>query len=271
MNSLIARARHRSFRSALLAGALLLSGCGGGSDDPLADARKAYAVGDLATARVHIENALQDKPQDGAARLLQGSIMLDMGDAESAEVSLRQAMNDAAIAGQVQEKLAEALIMRRKGKELLALLDGKNALTDDINAYLRVAALQTMDQWDEADAALASGLAAHPNGLKLLATAADRALSKGEFAQAEALGKRALAAAPEAYESQLLAGRLASLRGDLKTAQTHFERARAARPTSMRKSSSQPLRPFVRRIPSPTTFWRRWPLTKAIQKVRARS
>ncbi len=216
--------------AALLAGSLLLSSCGAASGDALAQARDAYAKGDLAAARIHVESALQGNADDAQARLLLGTILLDSGDGESAEVSLRRAIGDAQVGAQAQEKLGQALIMQRKGEALMTLLDGKNQLPAATADSLRIGALQTMGRWDEADAALALALKRHPSDPGLQAVAADRALSLGQLPQARAYLSSMTKGAPEAFETLVLAGRIASIDGDLKQARVHFTKARTLRP-----------------------------------------
>ena len=66
--------------------AVLLASCGGDSPEKLIASAKTYlARNELRSATIQLRNALQKAPENGEARYLFGTTLLDAGDPVSAE------------------------------------------------------------------------------------------------------------------------------------------------------------------------------------------
>src|SRR5205085_2496854 len=83
--------------AALLALALMLAACGGQAGTPFERGRAAFESGDIRTARVELLNALQQEPNNKAARILQARVQLALGDGEAAEGEIVRPRNAVAL------------------------------------------------------------------------------------------------------------------------------------------------------------------------------
>src|SRR5262249_15177755 len=95
-------------------GALLLTlaACGGPSGTPYERGAAAFESGDIRTARVELLNALQQDPNNKAARIMQARVQLALGDGEAAEGEINRARQSGATLGQTAHLLAEARLLQ---------------------------------------------------------------------------------------------------------------------------------------------------------------
>lgn len=106
----------------LLCAAFMLAGCGRDSPDQLLSLAKSHMQkGDNAAAIIQLQNALQQQPALGEARLLLGKALLDRGDAVRAAAELTKALDLSVSADQVKPLLARALVDCGQTQMLLAM------------------------------------------------------------------------------------------------------------------------------------------------------
>jgi len=102
---------NRKFRLALVGAAGLLFAFGCAKQDAtsfLASAKDFMAKGDYPAAIIEIKNALQREPDNGNARLLLATSLLESGDAAGAEAEVRKAIAANAPDDQTYPLLARA-------------------------------------------------------------------------------------------------------------------------------------------------------------------
>lgn len=106
----------------LLLTVLLLSGCGLGmtAQDRLDRGTAAYQAGDYRAAIIDAKNILQDEPDNMAARILLGRSSIAVGDAVSAELELRRAVDLGADTGDLLPDLGRSLIRQQKFGDVIA-------------------------------------------------------------------------------------------------------------------------------------------------------
>lgn len=118
----------------LLALALALTACGGGSDaDWIAKARGHLEKRDTAAATIELKNLLQSNPDSGEGRFLLGKVLLETGDLAGAEEQLRRAAAAGYSENETYPLLATVLLARQKPAELLQQY-GTVELKDDLAA-----------------------------------------------------------------------------------------------------------------------------------------
>ena len=115
----IARA---SLATALVAGALVLAACGGGSTADLIASGRAYlAKKEPRAAIIQFKAALQKDGQSGEARYLLGQTLLDNGEPVAAAAELGKALDLKFPDAQVLPPLARALLLSGQTKKLTSL------------------------------------------------------------------------------------------------------------------------------------------------------
>ncbi|MCK9686380.1 XrtA/PEP-CTERM system TPR-repeat protein PrsT [Scleromatobacter humisilvae] len=144
-----------------------LVGCGNKSPEAfIASAKASMAKKDDKTAIIQIKNALQADPNSGEARFLLGSMLLDQGYSEVADVELHKADALHYSPDLVVPKLAAVMLARGYYKKVIETYAttklGQPASMADLQTSLAYAyAMQ--DQRDLSDAALKAALAAVPD------------------------------------------------------------------------------------------------------------
>ena len=221
----------------LLAGALLLAGCG----EQLTEAEHveradAYlAEGAQREAIIHYRSALQEGPGNVEARAGLGLAYLADNDLVSAVSHLRRALEGGADPARVGPPLARALVELGRGREIADLpLKADDAGLEPaerarLTAYLALGSIQGGD--NEAGASYLERAQAHGGAeLEVRTAEAFLAFARGEVAAAE----RAVAAALEVdgdYTPALWVGaETAWARGDLRVAEERFSRYVELRP-----------------------------------------
>jgi tetratricopeptide (TPR) repeat protein len=150
----------------ILAGAALLAGlCAGCSRDPAADLAAAaaqYEAGDLSSAMLRVNRALQTTPDDGEARLLRARIALASGDPLLARDELHKAQALGATESGIVLMLADASAQLGEPEQALDALDAVPEQRRDAAYWLvRSEVLLVLQRQPEAlaaaDAAAAGG------------------------------------------------------------------------------------------------------------------
>jgi len=117
--------------------ALVIAGCGLGmtSEERLNRGEEAFRAGEYRAAIIDAKNILREDPQNVAARVLLGRASLETGDALSAEIELRRAVDLGTDVSDVMNDLGRALLMQQKFGDVIAEVD-PSLLQEDADQIL---------------------------------------------------------------------------------------------------------------------------------------
>ncbi|QLC23114.1 tetratricopeptide repeat protein [Parasphingopyxis sp. CP4] len=206
---------------ALAAIPVLLAGCGD-TGPPLEQAEAAFAQGHYSDTRVHLANAIDATPNDPEVRILLGRAALAQGDGLLAETAIERAIDLAPERGHtLAAYLAHAHVLQGDPETALAILGEQSG--DIYSLRIRAQALLQSDEADQAWTVIETGLASDGDDSDMLALAGQYRLATGNIAHAVIYGMRSLESDAPGVEAYLLNGRIASIRGDLDTALSHYE------------------------------------------------
>jgi putative PEP-CTERM system TPR-repeat lipoprotein len=214
-----------------------LFGCGGDSPKALiASAKASMAKSDDTAAIIQIKNALQADPNSGEARYLLGSVLLDQGFSEAADVELHKADALHYSTDLVVPKLAQVMLARGSYSKVIEAYAttklGQATATADLQTSLAYAyAMQ--GQRELADAALKAALAAVPDFGPALIAQARFVARAGDPDAAIALAGKVLQRDPRSVDALRLQGDVQMyLKGDPDQALADYRKALALDPAS---------------------------------------
>lgn len=125
----------------LLVCVLLVAGCSKSAPELLEAARRAEAGGDIASALIHMKNAVARAPEDGTLRFMLAELHNRSRDGASAETELRRALERRVLlGGRVSAELARALILQEQFQKALDDVQPSEAFEPD--ALVAVIALR---------------------------------------------------------------------------------------------------------------------------------
>ena len=105
---------------------MILISCGGKNvEDLMSDAKSFIAIDDYRSASIELKSLLQKMPDNGEARFLLGSILLEMGEGVSAEKEMRLAGKYGWDEGVVQDRVEKALLLQEKYQVVVAKYNQK--------------------------------------------------------------------------------------------------------------------------------------------------
>lgn len=208
--------------------ALLVAACGKDSPESHIAAGKGHAgKGDLNAAVIEYKNALQKAPQNGEARFLLGSALLEQGNPVGAESELRRAVDAKYPIDAAAPLIARALLEAGEQRKLVGEFSSARLSTPqaeaDVKAYVGLAYLQLGNQaaaeaaFGEAQRAMAGHAASRIGAARLAAT-------RGDVAAASRMVDEVLAKEPDSREALQFKGDLATARGDFASASQAFGR-----------------------------------------------
>ncbi|WP_379546863.1 tetratricopeptide repeat protein [Qipengyuania sp. DSG2-2] len=218
-------------QTALIAiAATLLSGCGVGPEARYERAVESFAEHDLASARLDLISALQEKPGDPAMLLLLARTQIGLGDGEGATSTLETLAGLQEPDEETRALLATANVLRGRADEALAIIDGDKGIEAE-----RARALAHIAKGDyaEAEAALDRGLELDGSKAELQATAARFAMGQGNFERARTLVAAALKDNPELLDALLASGQIETADGKLPAALKAYDAALALHPANV--------------------------------------
>lgn len=197
--------------AAVLAGAVLLSGCTRSVEDRLAQAETLAARQDSAGALVAVKALLQRKPDMAGARLLLGRLLLEGGQGAAAEAELQRALSLGVAPSQATPLLAEAMLRAGHEAALMAQLGQQNLPEALAQARLKTALAEAQARLEQGSAArdsLAAALQAQPDHAPALRLQARLTAAGGDMAGALAQLQQLVAAQPKDAEAWVLLGHL---------------------------------------------------------------
>lgn len=227
-------------RSSVLAALLalaLIAGCGKQSPEALvASARDYQAKGDHKAAAIQLRNALQQRPEDGAARLMLGIAALATADPISAEKELRRALELGQDANVAVPALARAMLELGQTEKLLKEF-GATKLSDRkaqaaLTATLGEAQLLA-GRPGEAAESFRSALEIDPELVPARLGIARLLAAQGKIDESLQLVDQILAANPKSADAWILQYGLRLAKGDRAGARASLEKAVEADPASL--------------------------------------
>lgn len=200
------------------------------TDDLMADARRYRDKGDTKAAIIQLKNAVQQQPDNAAARLMLGQLYLDSGDMLSAEKELRRARDVGAAAAPVLAALGRALLAQ--GQYERALAETENS-SDAAALALRGQALLGLNRSGDARSAFDEALRRQPGSVDATLGLSRVALAAGDVVQARRLTDQAIAASPDSVDALRLLGDLQRVAGENDAARGSYERIVANKPNNV--------------------------------------
>lgn len=202
----------RPIACGLLGTCALLAGCGDESSEALIRSAKQYATkSDLQAAVIQLKSALQKAPNSPEARFLLGTVLLEAGDAVSADVELRKAMALKHRPADVVPALARAMLLEGQYSKLIrefASTRLADAASDaDLLTSLAIA-YAYLDKRREATTSLESALRVAPQDGRARVFQARLMADAGKVDDALAVVNDLLRATPGNYEALQFKGDL---------------------------------------------------------------
>lgn len=211
---------------------LALGACQNESADSLvASARSYEAKGDHKAAIIQLRNALQDKPENGEARLLLGRLSLQASDPATAEKELRKALEYGQSPDVVLPSLAQAMVDQGAAAKLVEEFGDRKLTDSGANAAFLTVLGQAQLQLGKpaaAKAAFDTAAALDPNLVAAQVGLARLLIGEGKLDDAVQLVDRIIAVHPKAAEPYALQADLRLVRGDIAGARASLEQSIAA-------------------------------------------
>lgn len=206
----------------------LFSACQPERGASLAEAQRHYAAGQWGDARIELMNLLKTEPENVAALTLMARIQIAGGDGEGAAATLARIGGQAA-SSELTDMKAESDMLRGRCRDLLAGAPGKTAMSATLR---RVRALCAIDGGDTAAAAkeVAAGLAEHSGDAGLQLVAARLALLRGDLSEGDRLVEAARKGRGSGYEVEMVAGAIEQRRANVSGALRHYAAAEKHNP-----------------------------------------
>ena len=206
---------------------LLLAGCGQIVESRMEEARAELAAHDFGAARVDLAAALRERPEDPRLLALLAEVLLRMNDAVAAAPIIARLAVAAPDAADTHRLRAELALLSGHPGEVEGLLgeDGGPATW-----RLRALAAWRLGDLDRARTAFERGMAAGQDA-RLAADFAAYCLATDDPRGARAVLDAMRGFAPQAFETLMLAGRLAQREGQGKQALESYTEAARRYPT----------------------------------------
>lgn len=187
----------------------------------------AFQAEEYATARIHLQNALQADPNLLPARLLLGKVHRTVGDVEAAAKEYRQAQDFGADPVQVIPPLARIMLQKGEYEALLERYPITTLQGPDRAELLQLhaEAYQALEQWEQAKQALARAVDWQPDAPAPLLEWGRILLNQGERAAAEDLFDQALGLDNQLADAWFFKAEARRAAGDEARALTMYNRA----------------------------------------------
>ena len=186
------------------------------SNEWLEDARGHIQEGKYKAAVIDLKNALQEYPENAEARLLLGSLYVDLGQPLEAEKELREARKLGIAYERLVVPLGRSLLFQRRFEGLLGQLDATDQPDDlafDI-LLLRAQAQAGLERHDDAIDTLEAAAKLRPDDGRAHVVQARLYASLDRQLEAAAKVEKALEVSPDLVDALLLDADLRRQRGD---------------------------------------------------------
>lgn len=213
---------------------LLVAGCDRDKTDIeyVEQAKHYQDLGEMSKAGIELKNALRVNPENGEARRLLGMLYLTLGNGEGAEKELRKAVDLKVSYQALALPILQAVYMQRDYKRMLQQIKIPEGLDRDSQAEWYVlrgrAQLESGRQQESRSEFQMAARIAPDSSQALLGKALDAFFSQ-KYAVADAVLDAALAKNPQFAEALTLKGDIKRLQYDFADAEGLYSRAIAAR------------------------------------------
>jgi putative PEP-CTERM system TPR-repeat lipoprotein len=173
----------------LLCAVVLIAGCGFGRKTPqeyISQAQNHIDKGQLETAQIELKNALIYSPNNPQARWLLGNLDIKLGNGDSAEKELKQAVTLGVSSTAVQPPLAQALLLQENYQAVLALVPDPGLTPHALAELLatRGMALLSQHKFQEAEQEFTKSLGLDSKSLAAMTGLARLEATKGNLVKA---------------------------------------------------------------------------------------
>lgn len=185
----------------------------------------AYSEENYEEAYIHLKNSLQDDPNNLAAKILMGKLLLRNGYLGDAEAELYEALQMGADVNLVLKPLGDTLLLQRKYEELLAFgFDGRLTRQSRFERHLfHAAAKFKLDDISDARREYQAAISLFPTNVNALNSLVSLELAQNNVDAAEKLINDAMALENDNPRLWQLRGRLLRAQGKISEAQTAME------------------------------------------------
>lgn len=210
--------------------ASLLAGCGMDPESRYERAVESFASHDLASARLDLISALDEKPGDPEMLLLLARTQIGLGDGEGAAATLQRLAKVRDDVEETRVLKATADILRGKPDAALeGIANDSSVMAERARALAHIA----KGNYEDADAALSRGLEAEGPKAEIQATAARFALGRGDLEKARILVAASLQENPELLDALMARGQIETAARKLPVALGAYDKALALHPGHM--------------------------------------
>lgn len=214
-----------------------LAACGGDSPEALVASAKRYLDRrDYNAAAIELKNALQKKPQDGEARYLLGTVLVELRDFQSAEKELQRAVEFGFAPDKSLPALAAVMLELGRADKVVADFTAKDLADATARAQLQttIASAQiALNKPKEAKAALAKAFQALPGFPPARLVEARIVGGEGDLPGALKITDEVLAGAPSFVDALLLKGQILVALGRQEEAKSAFQQAIKEKPNHL--------------------------------------
>ncbi|WP_339723967.1 XrtA/PEP-CTERM system TPR-repeat protein PrsT [uncultured Paraglaciecola sp.] len=190
-------------------------------------ALSAYQIQKYDEAFIHLKNSLQQDPNNLAAKILMGQLLLIEGYLSAAETEFFEALQQGADLNLIAEPLGNALLFQNKYLDILDL-DFENKLVNEQKTkwlMIRASACIRLNKLDCAEKAYKDNLINDKNHLQSLNGLASIALFQDDYAIAETYIDKAMNITTEDATTWRQKGLLAQAKGNLDAAIDYMQQA----------------------------------------------
>ena len=212
-----------------LAASLALASCAETSDNPYASAIEAVEGHDYSAARVFLQQAIEQDPDNQQARLLYARTLLMLGNPEGAVAQVEAMSGSSRSSAEAVALLAKGHLLAGNAQAALDVFEAEGMDSGEAFAVASGAHLALGDP-EQADAMLEAGQAKFPDSVDVIVLAAQRAFDFRDRAAARQGVERALSMQPDHLDALRLAGRMELRERNLDASAEKFKQVLAIAP-----------------------------------------